>query len=103
MIGKNSKVYFEADPKCYTGASRSSFSMYVKGYNNNKLSYYLLVVDKATGNTLQGETKIGPPYSSESSLSYKVNDNQPYDIDSVRYVFAVQNTGPSASIELWWQ
>jgi hypothetical protein len=102
-IAKNSKVYFEVDPFGYSGINYCFVTIGTKGYNNYYLAYSYLVVNKTTGQEIIAEfTGIG----SEGSLHLSFWEGPyPYDyeIDDVKYVFAVENQGESAAnFEVGW-
>ncbi len=98
-LAAGAKIYFEVDPYTYLGVSRTYFRINLKGYNNPNFTFWHMCIEKTTGNLIFPEGLI-------PSASYAVNRlvQEPPDIDLVRYVYAVQNTGSYADrLDVWWQ
>lgn len=95
-IPTGAKAYFEVDPLTTTGRSVDAFGVTVKSYTGGAV-VCKLTQDKITG-TYSSETCQG--YSAFMSNVY---DNQPYDIDKTRFLYAIDNSsgGASASDDIW--
>jgi hypothetical protein len=90
------KTYFEVDPLATTGRSVIGFGLSVKFYSGMG-AVCNLTQDKATlaysSETCQGYT----------SFSHAVYDNQPYEVDNIRFLYAIDNSFGVADVsnEIW--
>ncbi len=89
----NEKKWFVVDSLAATGQSVTSFTFSFKTYNNANLVYTKVPQSKTTGQDLGTEVRIPGTASSDT-----VNNNQPYNLNDVKYLYAIQNNGPSTTI-----
>ncbi len=93
-LAANSKVYFEVDPAACPNPML--FIMNVMGYNNPILKFSFLIINKSTGQEVQGEI----PLWQNSSLGFNVWNQGRFAIN--KWVFGVENPGPAWTIDIWW-
>ncbi len=101
------KVYFEVDPFGYTGTSYDFFTMWITGFTNSEfLDFYCLVVNKASGAELVPEKKLDVYRSLQHPVMERTQKGivrLPYDLDNVRYIYAVENEGDkTATMGIFW-
>ncbi len=86
----NEKKWFVVDSLAATGRSVTLFTFNFKTYNNSNLVYTKVPQSKATGQDLGTEVRILGLEPSDT-----VNNNQPYNLNDIKYLYAIQNNGPA--------
>lgn len=85
----NEKKWFVVDSLATTGRSVTLFIFNFKTYNNSDLVYTKVPQNK-TGQDLGPEVRILGLEPSDT-----VNNNQPYNLNDIKYLYAIQNNGPA--------
>jgi hypothetical protein len=90
-LAANSKTWFVVD-SAVAGQTISKFYFTTQGFNNVDLVYTKVVQDKA-GNDLTAETAL---QNSSGDTQESVLNNKPYNLNSTRLLYAIENRGTTA-------
>ncbi len=95
-LASGAKVYFEVDPVLLK-PNAPFFQMVVKGMNCPTLYIYKAYYDKNT------QTYTDDVSFTSGGCVDPVRDLKPRDLDSTKFLYALENKGASWGIELWVQ